>query len=167
MKKLLVSLLVLASQQGAFATSIMPSALEFEVKLKGSGKVTQSLKVYVDGQVVGANYGARVPKYERVARLSPEQMNRINHLIRRSTPVITRFERSGARCIMPAISNGHYSASMHGVFLRQGDVCDGGWKFNARPAAQKLVRLLDTLNQAAAQRLPVYQVEERVEALLN
>lgn len=170
MKKSLLALLVLVSSQGAFARSILSSTLTYDVYKIGSHKVIHSLDVYADGSVVDRDY-TRMTRagahWTVVAHLTSDQMARLDRLVRRSQPEILRFERTFAKCIVAATTHQRYTAVNSTVQLRDGDMCDGGFNVNVRPAARKLVNVLDVLHAAAHRGTNMAEVESNVEAMLN
>jgi len=163
MKKSLFALLVLVSTQGAFARSLMPATLTFDVYGIKSGESIRSLDVYANGRVVTREKG----EWALVATLTSDQMRRIDRLVQKSSPEIMRFERTFAKCIVAASTHNRYAAVNGRVKLRDGDICDGGFHYNARPAAKKLVNILNALDQAAHQRANLADVEARIEAVLQ
>jgi hypothetical protein len=171
MKKMLLGLLVLVGFQTANATSIMGTTLDFSKVVKSNGRTSHQLSVYVDGTVVDRDFGTlglRIrPQHKVVTRLTGDQMDRINRLVRRASPEINRFQISGARCFAPAFAIGKYTANNFSVGLRSGDVCDGGWTVNVRPAAKKLVNVLEVLERAAHARTSFAQIDSEIEAALN
>jgi len=171
MKKTLLAILALVSTQGAFATSLMGTSLKFERFFKAGGAVQHELAVYTDGTVVDRDFTvvsrAGVPRYHVVARLSGPQMDRIHFLVNRSNRQVMLFERTFARCLVPSLTRDRYTADNGSVKLREGHICDGGFDYNARPAAKKLVRVLQSLERSAQTRQNTAQAEAHVEALLN
>ena len=145
----------------------MGTSLDFQTYLKQGGKIRHELSVYFDGTVVDRDMRSASPVYKVVVRLTADQMDRINRLIRRTRPAIMRFELSGARCFMAAFTHNKYTADNFSVLLRDGDMCDGGFNVNIRPAAKKLVNVLNVLESAAHSRMAIVEVEHQVEAALR
>lgn len=170
MKKILSMLMCLAGFQNAFATSILGTSLDVTRYLKADGRTQHQLSVYVDGTVVDRDYKNLArrerPVFNVVTRLSANQMDQINRLIRRASPEIKRREISGARCFVVAFSRTKHTADNYSVFLKDGDVCDGGWTVNVRPAAKKLVRVLDLLEQAAHNGMNLGELDRQLNQIL-
>jgi len=171
MKKTLLGILALVTSQGAFATSLMGTSLQVERYAKAGGAVQHELAVYTNGTVVDRDFSittrSGIPRTQVVARLNGHQMDRIHVLIRRSNREIMRFERTFARCFAPTLTRDRYTADNGSVKLRDGHICDGGFDYNARPAAQKLVAVLKSLERSAHTRQNSAQAEAQVDALLN
>lgn len=165
MKNLLVIFTVFAGMQTAQATSLMGQALSFERVQKNNKQVIHSLHVYVDGLVV--DRGSKLKEVKVVTRLSADQMDRINRLIRRSTPVRKGFEPSKALCFAPSLFTLKYRADNTSVFLREGAICDGGFSINTRPAARKLVLILQALESAAHTKFTGVDLDEQLDNLLE
>jgi hypothetical protein len=169
MKKLLAIVALVVSVHQASATSLLGNVLQYDSITKLAGGVSHSLSVYVDGQVVHRTMQA-VPngmKAEKMMTLTRTQMDKINKLVKASTPAIKKFEPSLARCFAPSNVNHKYSASNTSLFLREGDVCAGGFTVNVKPAAKKLVSVLGILEQGYHNKTNLAEVEKKLNAVLQ
>jgi hypothetical protein len=166
MKKLIGLLTVLVAVNTASATSIMGTTLSFQRTVKSSNAVQHSLQVYVDGTVVDRD-GSVGQSAKVVARLTGEQMDRLNRLIRRATPAVKRFEASNIKCFAPSFTRDSFTANNFQLLLREGAACDGGFVVNVRPAAQKLLSVIAVLEQAAHNGMASAAVDAKLHIILD
>ncbi len=165
-------MVVLVSIQGAYATSIMGTALSYEKRAKAIGGVSDVLSVYVDGSVVHRTISPQLPHGgaagRLVVRLTAEQMDKIYRLIKKASkkPVLITFKASGVRCFAPASHIEKYTAVNRSVFLKEGAACDGGYRINVKNAARTLTYVLGVLENAAHTRLSVAEIERQVDQAL-
>lgn len=171
MKTLLGVLLTVVSFNSAMATSIMGTLLHYDRTAKVlNANPNHSLDVYVNGQVVHRVASPQLPNgggYKVVGRLSAHQVDRIERLIRRARPVKPGFEASRAFCFAPSMFTDTYNADNYSLPLRKGAMCDGGFQINDKPAAKKLVAVLNALENAAHKGLSVVELDSQVEAALE
>lgn len=169
MKKLFLGLLVLVGSQ-SFATSVMHTTLDFSRVVRASNRTMHQLSVYSDGSVVDRDYGPMGRRLRPVAkvvtRLTGEQMDKINVLIRRSQPEVMRFERTMIKCFAPSLSKNVSTAENFSVKLSEGDACDG-FNVNKRPAAAKLRKVLQVLEIAAHNGVSLAEIDEQIDSALN
>lgn len=171
MKKLvgIFTLALLLAVQGAQARSIMGNVLQFEKNSKAPGGISHRLTVYSNGSVYHRIVSPQLPSSptQVVVRLTGEQMDKINDLVLGSTPVIKRFEPSMLRCFVASSHIEIYRANNLTIPLRKGAVCDGGYTVNQRPAARKLVQVLNVLESGVHARLSSAEIERQVSEILN